>query len=110
MNIQSITESVIKAVKSILENDNFMDDEVLADMMRDQIAHPTHSTVNSESGFVYNKLNKAGYEKLASKYWSWAAKSKENRPSWSPTIDALQDQLDKIDDEGPRLGEKDLGT
>lgn len=70
--------------------------EMLARLIKWQIAEPARAVVNCEGAFVKNKLEVLGEKELAKKYWSWVC-SGAHPGYFSAEIDALQDELKKID-------------
>jgi hypothetical protein len=70
--------------------------EMLARLIKWQIAEPARAVVNSEAIFVRSKLEGLGEKELAKKYWSWVC-SGANPGYFSAEIDALQSELKKID-------------
>ena len=70
--------------------------EMLARLIKWQIAEPARAVVNCEGAFVRTKLEVLGETELAKKYWSWVCSGA--KPGYfPPEIDALQDELKKID-------------
>jgi hypothetical protein len=70
--------------------------EMLARLIKWQIAEPARAVVNSEAAFVKNKLEVLGEVALAKQYWSWVCSGA--KPGYFPAeIDTLQSELKKID-------------
>lgn len=69
---------------------------MLARLIKSQIERPARAVVNCEGAFVRTKLQVLGEVELAKKYWSWVCSGA--KPGYFPVeIDALQDELKKID-------------
>lgn len=73
---------------------------ILAEAMKLQLAKPNRAVVNSESGFVKDRLVRQGHVELAREYWNWAVSHPEWRkanPVFGLEVLKLQEKLDEID-------------
>ena len=65
--------------------------------MKAQVENPARAVVNSECGFVADRLRKLGENELAKKYWSWTCSRWEDNPIFGEEVQMLQKQLRNID-------------
>ena len=70
--------------------------QVLVEAMKAQLEKPARSCVNSEAGFVAERLRKSGYPVVAARYWSWVCGGMDV-DEFGEEVYNLQVELDKID-------------
>jgi len=74
--------------------------KIVEELVKAQVAKPARACVNSEAGFVKDKIGKVAGAELAAKYWKWAICRPEDRAklnTFGDLVTQLQLELDAID-------------
>lgn len=73
------------------------DTEILIQALSAQLANPARAVVNFECCFVRDRLDIAGHNDLARRYWSWSCTNWKANPIFGSEVQELQLKLDAID-------------
>lgn len=80
-----------------MSNVFYSENEILIQALEMQVAKPARAVVNFECCFVRERLQNAGYDDLARRYWSWCCSNWKANPIFGPEVQELQLKLDAID-------------
>jgi hypothetical protein len=80
-----------------MSNVYYSEIEILIEALENQVARPARAVVNFEASFVRDRLQNAGHDDLARRYWSWTCSNWRANPIFGPEVLALQKELESID-------------